>query len=238
MTNRLTIILLLLLFVKVNGINAQIPVDEWRDHFPYITATSVLKANDRIFCLTPHALFYYNLEDNSVEKLSRASGLSDVGTSAMAYNDENELLLVAYENANLDFIQGSNISNLSDIKNKLIQGNKKIYHIEFQGSLAYLSCGFGIVVIDTDKREVKDTYYIGPNASSIEVYSITFDDKYIYAATESGIYFADKNSPGLVDFNIWQKITTLPFPDGKYTPAELIMKASEHKNLRDLIKTI
>ena len=28
------------------------------------------------------------------------------------------------------------------------------------------------------------------------------------------------------------------FPDDKYTPAELIMKASEHKNLRDLIKTI
>ena len=28
------------------------------------------------------------------------------------------------------------------------------------------------------------------------------------------------------------------FPDNKYTPAELIMKASEHKNLKDLIKTI
>jgi hypothetical protein len=33
-------------------------------------------------------------------------------------------------------------------------------------------------------------------------------------------------------------IKTTKFPDGKYTPAELIMKASENKNLRDLIKTI
>jgi len=28
------------------------------------------------------------------------------------------------------------------------------------------------------------------------------------------------------------------FPEGKYTPAELIMKASEHKNIKDLMKTI
>jgi len=33
-------------------------------------------------------------------------------------------------------------------------------------------------------------------------------------------------------------INRTKFPDGKYTPAELIMKASEHKILRDLIKTI
>jgi hypothetical protein len=33
-------------------------------------------------------------------------------------------------------------------------------------------------------------------------------------------------------------IKNTKFPDTKYTPAELIMKASENKNLRDLIKTI
>jgi len=217
MTKRQIITSLLLLLFGTNELQAQIPVGGWRDHFPYIQAIAVVKTQDKVFCSTPYALFYYNLEDNSVEKLSRSNGLSDIGTCALAYSEEKDLLLVAYENANLDFIQGNSISNLSDIKNKAIQGNKKIYHIEFQGNLAYLACGFGIVVIDMDKKEVKDSYYIGPNASSIEVYSIAFDNEYIYAAAESGVYFANKNSPSLVDFNTWQKVSTLAFPNGKYT---------------------
>jgi len=64
---------------------------------------------------------------------------------------------------------------------------------------------------------VKETYYIGPNASAIEVYSIAFVNNYIYAATESGIYFANKSSANLADYNEWQKIGTLPFPNAKYT---------------------
>jgi len=209
---------LIISFLMVNQmVSAQIPVGTWRDHFSYIQATAVVKAGNKMFCSTPYALFYYNLEDNSIEKLSRTNGLSDFGVSAINYHVETDILLVAYQNANLDFIEGNNIYNLPDIKNKQIQGSKKINQIVFEGKFAYLSCGFGIVVIDTEKREVKDTYYIGPNASSINVYSTAFDNNYIYAATESGIYFALKTNPNLANYNEWQKMQTLTFPDGKYT---------------------
>jgi len=204
-----------LLFI-IQQITAQIPVGTWRDHFSYYQANEVVKAGNKIFCSTPSALFYFKLDDNSMEKLSRTNGLSDIGVSTINYNAENDVLLVAYQNTNIDIIKGKNIYNLKDIKNKQIQGDKKINQIVFQGKLAYLACGFGIVIIDTDKREVKDTYYIGPNASSIQVYSITFDDKYIYAATETGIYFADKNNPNLVNYNEWQIISNIAYPNGKF----------------------
>lgn len=196
---------------------AQTAIGTWRDHFSYYRGISVEKANNKVFCATPSALFHYNLDDNSVEKLSITNGLSDIGPCAMAFNTENNLLLVAYENANIDFIQGNTISNLSDIKNKAIQGNKKINHIEFNGNLAYLACGFGIVVIDIEKREVSETYYIGPDASNIEVYSIAFDNNNIYAATASGLYFANKADANLADYNNWEKDNNLIKPDGKYT---------------------
>ncbi len=211
------ITLVFILLFTVNEIVAQIPIGGWRDHFPYVQAKFVAKTGDKVFCATPYALFYYNLEDNSVEKLSRTNGLSDIEPCALRYNSAKDLLVVAYENANIDLIQGNNIRNLNDIKYKSIQGDKKIYHIEFQGNLAYLACGFGIVVIDLDRKEVKDTYYIGQNASSIKVNSIAFDTDNIYAATESGIYFADRNNSNLVDFHAWQKISSLDFPDGEYT---------------------
>jgi hypothetical protein len=204
------------LFFTVNELIAQIPIGGWRDHFPYVQANLVAKTTDKVFCATPYALFYYNLKDNSVEKLSRTNGLSDIEPCALRYNPEKDLLVVTYENANIDLIQGNNIRNLSDIKHKAIQGNKKIYHIEFQDNLAYLACGFGIVVIDLDKKEVKDTYYIGENASSVQVNSIAFDTDNIYAATESGIYYASLTNSNLVDFRAWQKISTLDFPIGQY----------------------
>ncbi|MDF1550625.1 MAG: hypothetical protein P1P88_22580, partial [Bacteroidales bacterium] len=211
------IVITFLLIANNQYFKAQIPVGTWRDHLPYINATRVVKANQTIYCTTPYSLFYFNQTDNSIEKLSRANGLSDIGTSDMAYHPDKDILLIAYENANIDFIQGKSISNLNDIKNKAIQGNKKINQIVFQGNLAYLACGFGIVIIDLDRKEIKETYYIGPNASAIEVYGIAFNNNSIYAATESGIYLADRNSTNLADFNQWQKISTLPVPDGKYS---------------------
>ncbi len=207
---------LILLLISSN-LKAQVPIGGWRDHFPYIKAQLVIKTTDKVFCATPYALFYYNLDDNSVEKLSRTNGLSDIQPCALKYHPEKDLIFVAYQNANIDLIKDNSISNISDIKNKAIQGDKKIYHIEFQGNLAYLACGFGIVVIDLDKKEIKDTYYIGPNATSIKVNSIAFDNENIYAATDNGIYYANKTNANLVDFNAWQKITTLDFPESRYT---------------------
>lgn len=196
---------------------SQIEIGAWRDHFPYYNATSIVSTGEKIFCSSPYALFYYRLDDFSITKLSRTNGLSDVGISTINYDQQSNWLVVAYDNANIDIIQESHVYNLSDIKNKQIQGNKKIYQIVFNGKLAYMACGFGIVVLDLEKKEVKETYYIGPNASAIEVYSIVFDENYIYATTESGIYQGQKDNPGLVDFNQWQKLNNLPYPDAKYT---------------------
>ncbi len=207
---------LFLSFIFQNFIFAQIPVGTWRDHLPYTETTNVVQAKNKIFCITPYAIFYYNTDDYSVEKLSITNGLSDIGTNAINYSEDEDLLVVAYANANLDFIKGTSITNLNDIKQKQIQGNKTIYHIEFDNSKVYLACGFGIVVINIDKLEVEDTYFIGAEASAIETYSIAFHQNNIYAATEQGIYFA-KKSANLIDYSVWNRDTDLPNSTGKYT---------------------
>jgi hypothetical protein len=198
-------------------LKSQIAIGAWRDHLPYYNTTAVVEGNNKIYCSSPYALFYYNLADNSLNKLSRSNGLSDIGVSAINYDLATNVLLVAYENANIDIIKETEIFNLSDIKNKPIAGDKRINQVVFSDKLAFLACGFGIVVIDIEHKEIKETYYIGPNASAVDVYSIAFDDTYIYAATGSGIYMALKNNLNLVDYNQWEKISTLPFSTSKYT---------------------
>lgn len=198
-------------------LSAQIPVGTWRDHLPYYAATSVVNTGKRIVCSSPYALFDYNPSDYSINKLSRTNGLSDVGISDISFDNQTGILMVAYENANIDIIKDNSIFNLSDIKNKQIQGDKKIYQVVFSNKKAYLACGFGIVLIDTEKKEISDTWYIGPNGSSIDVLSIAFDDNYIYAATGSGIYRGQKDNPLLIDYNQWEKMTNLPEFNGRYT---------------------
>jgi hypothetical protein len=198
-------------------LTSQIEVGAWREHLPYNNATAVVNTGDKIFCSSPYALFYYNPGDYSINKLSRSNGLSDVGVSAINYDQQNALLMVAYENANIDIIKGTTVLNISDIKTSQVQGDKRIYQIVFRDNLAYLACGFGIVVIDLVKNEVKETYYIGPNASAIDVLSIVFDENYIYAATGSGIYRALNDNPNLIDFSQWEKMSNLPDPNAKYT---------------------
>src|SRR6185295_19485364 len=75
------------------------------------------------------------------------------------------------------------------------------------GDYAYLSCGFGIVVLNLVKYEIKDTYYIGPNGTALQVNDVTSDGTNLYAATTSGMYSASISNPFLSDFSQWHLFT-------------------------------
>jgi hypothetical protein len=212
---------LLLLFLTIFQFSAlksqETAIGEWRAHLPYRKCTGVTEAGPLIYCSTPYALFYYDRDDQSVNLLSKVNGLSDVEISTINYNPEYKVLVVAYKNANIDLITENEIINISDIKRKPIYGNKTINHVTFLGSYAYLSCGFGIVILDLVRYEIHDTYYIGPQGNSIEVNDLAYDDSRFYAATSSGIYMAQRNDPNLADYTAWKKDSTLNCPDSKYS---------------------
>ena len=199
----------------------EIGIGEWRDHLPYSNSISLTEVGNKIFCATPYSIFYYNKEDYSVARLTKVNGLTDMGISKIKYNTEDQTLVVAYTNTNIDLLKGNVIINISDIKRKPILGNKTINNITFRAQYAYLACGFGIVVLDIDKEEISDTYYIGPDGGQINVYDITFDDQdSIYAATEAGIYKASLLSPNLADFSSWTKDLQVPYPGLSYNIIE------------------
>ncbi|TDO02802.1 putative secreted protein (Por secretion system target) [Sunxiuqinia elliptica] len=210
-TKRMKQFYLLLCLVCLSfGVQAQIGVGEWRDHLSYTSALQTIEANNKVYCITTGGLFTYDLADNSLQKFNQINGLSDVRPVQMAYGEAAEVVVLAYENSNLDLIFEQEVFNISAIKRKQIQGDKKIYSVLVVGQTAYLSCGFGIVAVNLEKREIKDTYYIGENGTSLRVMDMTFDGTYLYAATESGIYRADQDSPNLQDFKAWVHVDAVP----------------------------
>jgi len=184
----------------------QIPIGNWRDELPYGMVNCVTEAEDRIYASTPYSLFYYMHDDHAVVRISKINGLSDIGISTINYDQESNTLLIAYTNANIDLIRDGRIINISDIKRKPILGNKTINAVTFIGQNAYLSCGFGIVVLDLVKLEIRDTYYIGASGTPVNVLGlIKTDDDTLFASTEKGIYKAWYKSTNLANFASWKK---------------------------------
>ena len=185
-------------------------VGQWADHLSYKNVISVAEGNGKVYCTTTSGAFFMNKADNSIERMSKINGLSDVEPVVLNFNKKNNKLLIAYKNSNLDLIYNNVIINISDIKRKQMTGNKSINNIYFLDQYAYLACGFGIVVMDMDRIEIKDTYYIGPNGNAINVRDITSDGTYIYAATDKGIYRALLSSPNLANYVSWSVVSGLP----------------------------
>ena len=212
-----TLFMVLITLFSFRAFSQGIGIGQWRDHLPYDYATNVEEFRDYIFASTPYSLFYFDREYESVHRLSKVNGLSDLGVSDISYNADQKILVVAYTNTNLDLIrEDMTIINISDIKRKEILGNKTINSVMNYDRYAYLSCGFGIVVVNLQRNEIKDTYYIGPDGSYINVLAMAHDDTAFYAATEEGIYRAAIDDPNLAYFGNWTKMTGLPYPNGFY----------------------
>ncbi|MBE0639079.1 MAG: T9SS type A sorting domain-containing protein [Bacteroidales bacterium] len=205
-----------LMLIISTSLQSQIAIGQWRDHLPYNRALRVADDGQTIYCATNFSLFAYDMNDQSVLRKSKVNGLSDVGISAMVYSDEFKTLVIAYTNTNIDLIKDDRVINISDIKRRQILGNKTINNITLRGNLAYLSCGFGIVVLDIQNEEFPEpTYYIGSGGSQVNVMDITFSPDSIYAATTTGIFKASLSSPNLADFNAWSQDQQM-YPNGMF----------------------
>ncbi len=214
---RLSYLIIFLGFWLAQPLDGQVTMGQWRTHLPYKYCNLVEATNDRVFCASTGGLFYYNLEDNSVEKISKIDGLSDNEVSAMRWSSGLETLILAYQNSNLDIIRDGAILNLPDIMKKQIPGDKSIYDIFFLERQAYLSTGFGIVLLNLDKNEISETYYIGDNGDAIRINQVTSDGTYLYAATEHGIRRGLLSDPFLVDFNAWETLSDIPNSGGDFS---------------------
>src|SRR5690606_10624273 len=125
------------------------------------------------------------------------------------WSEQYKTLLIGYENGNLDLFAGGNIENMQDIKSSpSYTGLKQINHIETEGKYAYICTNFGIVQYDMARGIVEETFVIGPNGVTLAVNRLAFSQDSIFAATELGLYAANRNAP-LLTFESWNPITSI-----------------------------
>jgi hypothetical protein len=183
---------------------------KWRTHLAYNIVTQIAQSDNKIYAISEGALFSIDKNDGDMEFYSKMSGLNDTQVASIDFDKANNQLLIVYNNGNIDIMHSAGVNNIPDLRNKQITTSKNINHIFFRGSMAYLSTDFGIMLLNMAKREIADTYIIGPNATEIKVTGTTIHNNRIYAITSNAIFSADANNPNLVNFEFWTPESGLP----------------------------
>jgi len=183
------------------------PIGQWREHLPYNSAIDVTTGDNKVWCATPYSLFTVSIADNSIERLSRVTGLNETGISAIKYDETNSKLFIAYSNSNIDILYRNDVFNVPDIKRDNIIGDKNIYNIYPLGKNYYLSTGLGVIVIDGGKYEVRDSWFIGNGGNQVKVNGFTSDINFFYAATDEGLKKAAINTTNLANYTNWQTVS-------------------------------
>ena len=188
--------------------NSTNKLSDWKDYFSYHSNNQIATGGDRIYCANNNSIFYLQTSDMTYRYLNKCNKLSDVGITAIACDSTGSLLIVGYENGNIDIVKDDQVKNIVDLKSKLISSKKSINNIVLYANKAFLATSFGIVVLNIDLNQIDDTYILNSSGQFNSVNNLFIDKSTstIYAATNNGICYATIGSSNLADYSNWVKI--------------------------------
>jgi len=142
-----------------------------------------------------------------MQRFSRVTGLSETGISAIHFDVGNQQLWIGYNNSNIDVLESKSIRNIPDLKRATTPGDKTIFSFYTDNDVCYASTGLGIVVLNSKKYEIRETWIIGSNGRFAKTFMFAKDNNYYYAATEEGLKRTSVSNPNPSDFRSWQNLS-------------------------------
>jgi len=184
-----------------------VPIGAWQEHLPWNQLIGLSVSPSGMLCASPFGFYHFNASDKSILRYHKINGLHGSRLSAIEYQNATGKIIVAYTNADVDIVSGNAVRHISDIRIRPISADKTIRHIFSDGDRAYLSTGFGIVVLNTSKNEIADTWFPGSNGTPTRVNQLKIFDNRFYASTESGLLTTSINGSNPADFHNWSRQT-------------------------------
>src|SRR5690606_34444015 len=94
------------------------PIGYWRSHTPYTDLRGIATDGVSIYVVTKESFYSYNAAADEIHAYSKTDGMSDIGMSAVAYDATTDVVVLAYENTNIDLFIDETFYNIPDIKLK------------------------------------------------------------------------------------------------------------------------
>ena len=180
--------------------------EEWDTHFSYYNTKRVCATENKVFGIANNHLYSITKEDGVIDTYTKIDGFSENEVKDIQYSKEYKSLFIVYTNSNIDILDSrGDIYNIPDLYQKNLSTDKTVNQITIDKEYAYLATNFGIVVVNIKKKEIANTYIIGPDATKVTINGIAIDDEYIYALSNEYIFKAKKEGVNLLDYNFWQQ---------------------------------
>lgn len=164
----ISVLLSLVAFVAV----AQIGAGQWKTH-PYFVgskAINCIDAGDKVYYLAGGSLYCYDKSSNSNDVLDVDGVLNDINISKIYYNPDKDIVLVVYENCNIDVIQpDGRVVNVPAVKDVVPSRQKTINDITFDDNDIYVATSFGFIKLSVDDYSVLEGHDYDVILSSVAV---------------------------------------------------------------------
>ena len=207
-------VLLLLSIGSFGQVNSNIPLGAWRTQLPTTSITTLSILNNKLYAGSITSSFTYDIPDNYLASLSKVDGLTESSITVMRFNESNNVGMIGYSSGNLDVLKNGVLTNFDVIYRSTIAGSKKINNISIYNDVAFVSCDFGVTVIDLVKNEIDESWLnlrSGGQPNKVYGCALNQNQDSVFLATEYGTMSAPYNRPGinLMDFTNWKVYTDI-----------------------------
>ena len=196
--------LLIVLFFSsffITVLQAQIGTGTWRLHVATGRAIDVASSDTYIYTAYENGLMRYDFTSKEKRLYTAINGISDIEISTLFYDSLQEALYIGYVNGNIDKLINDEVINIPSDKLVQIPGSKKINRFYRDLAYVYVATDFSILQLDTEKDEIKETFY--PTAGQFPIVDITVLADTIYALSQTKLLYGLKNNPTLPSASAW-----------------------------------
>ena len=206
------LIVFLLSFLAVWAV-AQTALGEFRAHVSMNKFLSVASDNETVYAATNNGLFLLDKatmydQEPQVSAWTKVEGLSDIDIVKIHGDKRNGVLIICYNNGNIDIIRNDKLFNLRDVKDKSISGSKRLKSCRVFGDKAYLVYPFGIVIVDLNEFVITDTWFTKRDNQQITPTDVAVGNQRYYVSTEVGLFSIPISSWMISDFTQWEEEKT------------------------------
>lgn len=164
------IVYIIISLLAILPLHAQLATGSWKQYPVFGEFTDLIDTGRGLWYVTGGCLYHYDKEADETHFYEGGKELSDFTVKFVRYYPEKDLLAVAYNNANIDMIlsDGTRV-NMPDIKDAIVNIEKGINDIAFDGDEMFVATAFGLVIYDLNRMEVKESGIYNRDISTVMV---------------------------------------------------------------------
>ena len=134
------------------------------------TVDQLIDTPRQVYYTTCGNLYAYLKDADETYDYTHSNKLTDSNISRLYYNYDKQYLVIVYANSNIDIVDRDDVVyNMPDIKDASLDVIPIINDIAFDENRIYVATNFGIVVFDSERKEVVTAGNYGMNITSTVV---------------------------------------------------------------------